>query len=259
MANLYIILEVTRTASQEEIKASYRKLAKRYHPDTSKKQCAKSREQFQQVTDAYEILSNPQKRSLYDQGHIDHKGQTIKNPFKDFHPKKPPSKPQQDIQKTLAYSIKLNFQESLTGVEKTLTLGGKKVTVTIPKGTDHKSTLKFPIDKTQTLALTVYVSPHPHLRREGPHMHLDLPLTLGEALSGGKVEVPTLKGPVLLKIPPSVQSGTILTMNGLGVPGNKPGNQYVKIIISPPDGDTNSLKNLIKSWEKSNPYNPRNF
>lgn len=287
MDKLYHILEISHRATQEEIKASYRRLAKLYHPDTNPHASQEKTEHFQKIRDAYGILSNPEQRSLYDQGNITCDGKKARNagpkpsnPFKGFNmddlftnlnrrPSANPSQektsrtpqPEKKDHDTTSFSLKLSFEESCLGAKKMLTIKGMKRELVIPPGVTNKSTLELSFDKeTQSKAfITLYVASHPSLQRENQHLQLDLPITLSESVSGGKVEIPTLQGPVMLKIPPATRSGHILTLKGKGIPGKNPGDLHIKIIITPPEEANESLKESLKNWEKSNPYNPRGF
>jgi len=104
----------------------------------------------------------------------------------------------------------------------------------------------------------VKVRPHAIYRREGRDIHVDLPISLSEAVLGAKVETPTVHGPVTLTVPKGANSGTVLRLKGKGVPATKQdpaGDQYVTLRVTlPKDGDKD-LEDFIKSW--GNTYDPR--
>jgi len=110
------------------------------------------------------------------------------------------------------------------------------------------------------LYIVTRVRPHPRLERRGQDLHLDLPLTIGEALFGAMVEVPTPTGAVKLRVPPGSQSGTKLRLRGKGVPvmkGGGAGDLYVVLQIQlPPDGDER-VREAVKVIEASYGRNPR--
>ena len=114
----------------------------------------------------------------------------------------PRIKPTQIKPRKLSYSLKLSFQESCLGTKKFINIKGVKKELVIPPGVNNKSTLELLLDKTthSKAFITLYVAPHTHLKRLNQNIYLDLPITLSESVSGGKVEIPTLQGPSMLKI-----------------------------------------------------------
>lgn len=263
-STLYQILEVSHRATHNEIKASYRRLAKIYHPDANPHSSKERAEHFQKIRQAYDILSNPEQKTLYDD-ECKKNGLKYQSEFsvddlfsymnRQFNETSSAAK--HENEHTSSYSLKLSFIEACLGTTKPLMFDNKKIDITIPSGTTHKSTLTFDYSEGKRAIIMFYVAPHPSLKRQDQDIFLDLPITLSESVSGGKVEIPTLYGPVLLHIPPCVKSGTILTLKEKGIPGKKKGDQLVKILITPPKTNTNSLQEILKKWEKENPYNPR--
>jgi len=234
MRTLYAILEVGDQATLEEIKGSYRRLAKLYHPDANAEEAKKTMGLFQKIQEAYEILSDPGQRFLYDQKELSKNG--LKNPswstdLKDSF--------QNDskVNSSFSCSLKLTFIEACLGTKKAITINGEKLEIAIPSGIHHKSTLEIAL-KTMSLKkirVTFYVAPHPVLKRLGNHIYLHLPITLGESVSGGQVEIPTLYGSYMLKILSYTSSENEIILKGKGVPGENPGDQYVKILVTPPE------------------------
>jgi DnaJ-class molecular chaperone len=108
--------------------------------------------------------------------------------------------------------------------------------------------------------ITIKIEPHPYYRREGHDLHLDLPITLNEALHGAKVKVPTLGGPVVMVIPPGANAGQVFKLKGKGIPGysiHPAGDQFVTLQIVLPDQSDSNLNDIVKRWEAAHPYDPR--
>jgi DnaJ-class molecular chaperone len=98
------------------------------------------------------------------------------------------------------------------------------------------------------------VAPHPFFRREGDDIVLDLPVTLQEAVLGASVEVPTVKGPISLRIPPGSRSGTRLRLRGRGIGA---GHQYVVLQVVLPPGEEPALAEFLRGWTPEHPVDPR--
>ncbi len=106
--------------------------------------------------------------------------------------------------------------------------------------------------------ITIAIAPHSYLERDGRDLRMDLPITLKEAIGGGKVEVPTLYGPVSLTVPPNSNSFRVLRLKGKGLPGaaaEAAGDLYVRLIVTLPEPPDPKLAALLKEWD--NPYDPR--
>ena len=99
------------------------------------------------------------------------------------------------------------------------------------------------------------MAPHPYFRREGSDILLDLPVTLGEAVLGGKVEVPTPTGRVAMSLPKGANSGTKLRLKGRGVASK--GDLYVTLRIVLPEGGDKALEDFVRSWTPSRSDDPR--
>ncbi len=104
--------------------------------------------------------------------------------------------------------------------------------------------------------LHVSVAPHPYFTRDGNDLRLDLPVTLGEAVLGGKVPVPTLTGPVSLTVPAGANSGTVMRLKGKGIQsGGTTGDLYVKLQVALPEKPDAELKKFAEGWKAD--YDPR--
>jgi DnaJ-class molecular chaperone len=168
----------------------------------------------------------------------------------------------QDI--TAALTITLG--EAATGTSKRVQLpAGKEVDVKIPAGLNDGQTIRL---KGQGLAgsggrvgdllIVVSVAPHPVFTREGSDLRLDLPITLYEAVLGGKVRVPTLDGAVELAIPAGTNSGRTFRLKGKGFPAKHgKGDLLACVRITLPDGSDGDLAELMRTWQATKPYDPR--
>ena len=169
----------------------------------------------------------------------------------------------QDIQAALTITL----PEAAKGVKKRVQLPtGKEVEVKIPAGLDEGQQIRLkgqglpgpgggnPGD----LLITVTVTPHPLFQRDGVDLRLDLPVTLYEAVLGGKVRVPTLDGTVELAIPAGTNSGRTFRLKGKGFPGKeRKGDLLATVRIVLPEGQDADLDALVRKWRDSKPYDPR--
>ncbi len=107
--------------------------------------------------------------------------------------------------------------------------------------------------------LTIHVTPHPHFRRDGDDLHLDLPVTVAEAYHGAKVKVPTVEGSVALKVPAGTQSGSVVRLRGKGVErkGRPTGDLFVHFLIRIPTGGGAEVKELVDKLAKFQEDDPR--
>lgn len=175
-----------------------------------------------------------------------------------------PGVPGQD----LTFTLEVGFLEAALGAKKKVTLPEVgHVEVQIPKGSAEGTTLRLrgkglagfggaaPGDALISLTLR----PHPVFRREGFDIHVIVPITLDEAVLGGKVLVPTIDGPVSVAVPAGASSGRVMRLRGRGVtrPKGAPGDQLVELrIVTPPQVDE-ALRGFMTDWRKSHPYDPR--
>ncbi len=281
MADPYSILGVSKGADEKAIKSAYRKLAKELHPDKNKDN-PKAAERFSDVTRAYDLLSDPQKRAAYDRGEIDENGQP-RSPFGagfgsggpfgaggpgqgggfDFAggidlgdifdglfgggPRPQPGRraeagpPPRGA--NIAYEHLVSFTDAARLEPQRITLrDGKTVEFKLPAGVVSGQQIRIP-GKGQPgpggngdAMVTLKIGKHPFYERDGDHIRLDLPVSLKEAISGAKVKVPTLDGPVMLTIPKAAQSGTVLRIKGRGFSkkGGERGDQLVTLQIRLP-------------------------
>lgn len=159
-----------------------------------------------------------------------------------------------------SYEIEVGFVEALKGATARITLDwGKTLEVKIPAGVRDGQQIrlkgqgarKSPISKAGDALLTVKVKPHDYFTRKDNDIHVDLPISLREAVLGAKVRAPTIDGSVTLTIPPNSSGGTMLRLREKGVraaSGGKAGDQYVRLQIVLPERPDPALEKLVKSW-----------
>ena len=290
----YKVLGVAKTADKNEIRKAYRKLAKKYHPDVNPGN-AKAEAKFKEASAAFALLNNKEERARYDRGEIDASGnptapqgfagQTHGYPggfapggFEDIsdilsdlfgsHQRGGRSQSFAFRGEDIHYTLNVTFLEAVNGASKQVKMAdGKQLKITIPAGTKQGDLLRLrrqgrpgqgggpPGDA----IVEIKVSPHPFFKRDGNNIRLDLPITLGEAVSGGKVPVPTPTGIVSLTISPNTSSGKVLRLKGKGVPSRKgkAGDLLVRLMITLPDKPDKTLKKCIQDWQEKESYNPR--
>ena len=171
-----------------------------------------------------------------------------------------------DLDVNVAMSVSL--EEAVKGGDKRVRLPtGKELNVKVPAGVVEGQQIRLrgqgetaqghpPGD----LLITVHIAPHPYFKVDGADIRLDLPITLYEAVLGGKVRVPTLGGAVELSIPKNTSSGRTFRLKGKGLPkqGGAAGDLFVTTRIMLPDGNDADLEALMEKWRDGHPYNPRN-
>ena len=171
-----------------------------------------------------------------------------------------------DLDVTVAMSVSL--EEAVKGGEKRVRLpNGKELNVKIPAGVIEGQQIRLrgqgetaPGHPPGDLLITVHIAPHAFFKVDGSDLRVDLPITLYEAVLGGKVRVPTLGGAVELSIPKNTSSGRTFRLKGKGLPkpAGTPGDLFVTTRIMLPDGNDSELEALMQKWRDGHPYNPRN-
>jgi DnaJ-class molecular chaperone len=284
----YKILGVDKSASEEEVKKAFRKLAHAYHPDKSTGDEAK----FKEVSEAYAVLSDKKKRAQYDavgsMGGAGGFGGAGFNPndfgfdFSGFGAQGFDAGDLGDILSSIfggrrvrrgrdiAVDIELSFQESIFGAERKVVINSKlvkqkEVSINVPPGIDDGQMVRLsgmgetleggvPGD----LYVKVHVRKHPYLRKEGYNLVMDLKIKLSEGLLGSERTIATLDGEVTMKVPAGTKPGTILRIKGKGVPyagsnstgkGGR-GDLYVRISIDMPEKLSKEQKKLVEELKK---------
>jgi DnaJ-class molecular chaperone len=169
----------------------------------------------------------------------------------------------------ISYTAPIGFLDAAAGAKKRIRLSdGKVLEITIPAGTEDRQTLRL---KGKGAAgaggapagdafVEVHIEPHSFFTRKDCDVHLELPVSLQEAVLGATVQVPTVHGKVAMKIPPGSNTGATLRLKGKGIrdrKGGGKGDQYVKLKLALPDQPDKELKGFVERWSKGRDDNPR--
>jgi curved DNA-binding protein len=265
----YKVLGVHSSATPEEIKKAYRTLAKRYHPDKARGDKA-AEDRFKEVNEAHDVLSDPAKRTKYDQFGADwkryeasgaqpggfdwskytsgHSDQRRGSAFDDLfemlfgHPgnqdraRRTAVQPGEDIEAETA----LTLEEAYRGTARLIQVHGETIRVTIKAGVEDQQVLRIPGKggrgrgggSNGNLFLTIRITPHPVYRRTGNNLHRVLPVDLYTALLGGKTSIETMKGKVKVNIPKGTPNGKELRLRGIGMPDHARKNVFGDLMVT---------------------------
>jgi DnaJ-class molecular chaperone len=167
----------------------------------------------------------------------------------------------------VAAEVTISLTESAKGTTRRVQLPtGKELDVKIPAGLGEGKQIRLrgqglpgPGGAAGDVLITVHVAPHPQFVRDGDDLRVDVPVTLYEAVLGGKVRVPTLDGAVELNVPAGTSSGRTFRIGGKGMPtaSGKPGDLYATVKIVLPEREDRELENLMRKWQHERPYDPR--
>jgi DnaJ-class molecular chaperone len=298
--NPYEVLGVKKEATADEIRTAYRALAKKHHPDLNPgNKAAEAR--FKEISAAYDLLSDAEKRARFDRGEIDESGNEKPRAYayQDFAEGAPGAKYRsnaegmspEDLDDLFSffgrggfgqgaargegatihmrggdrqYALTVDFLDAVNGAKQRLELApGKSLDVTIPAGVRDGQILRLAGQGAPGLGggpagdalIEIRVAPHALFRREGGDILLDLPVTLSEAVLGGRITVPTPSGTVTMTVPPHSNTGTVLRLRGKGVAGK--GDELVTLKIVLPSGSDAELEGFVKDWAAKHPYDPR--
>ncbi len=317
--DLYTELGVSKTATQNEIRSAYRKLAKKFHPDRNPGN-KQAEEKFKRVQDAYDILGDEKKRQDYDQfgkagvGQFVNEGgnqyytwgegtkvkyDDLEDLFSAFgggggddrasvfeqifggrggRTRRTATQPRgpvkgQDVERV----VNLTFDQAIHGtkVELDLVYNGRRgekrqaITVKIPPNVADGQKIRArgkggpgqSGGDNGDLIIVCRVARHPHFRREGHDIHLDVPISVTEAILGTKVDVPTLHGTITVTIPPGTSSGAKLRLREKGIPaagnGSTPGDQIITVQIEVPNSLDEEGRSAIESVKEALETEPR--
>jgi curved DNA-binding protein len=278
----YAILGVEPSAGEAEIKTAYRRLARKYHPDVSKE--AGAEEKFKAVNEAYEALRDPQKRAAYDQlraqgyrpgddvrpgpGGFDGGGFDFEEifgnaggngGFSDFFESlfgrrsaggaSRGAPPRGDTRAKFAVPLQAVYD----GGSVRINLGDRQLDVRVPKGVKPGQVIRLAGQGSGggNLLLEVEYAAHPQFEVDGRNILYTLQLAPWHAALGTTVSVPTLGGPVELKVPPDSEAGRKLRLRGRGLPGSPPGDQIVELEITAPRAATERQQTLYRMMARA--------
>jgi DnaJ-class molecular chaperone len=287
----YKTLGVNKDASQEEIQKAYRRRAKKLHPDLNPGD-RQAEEQFKDLSAAYDLLSDPDKRARFDRCEIDASGaeRTERNYYRDFGERRAGNPYATDAAfadfsdftdaddimsaffgrsgqrnrsrrgSDVRYSLDIDFLDAANGGTRTITLpDGSTLDVKIPPGTRDGQVLRlrgkgqpaFGDGPPGNALIEVHVRPHPLFRREGDDIHIELPISVRDAVLGGKLRAPTPTGTVTMTIPKWSNTGAKLRLKGRGIlrPNGSRGDEFVTLKIVLPEKPDPQLERCIGQWQ----------
>jgi DnaJ-class molecular chaperone len=307
----YRTLNVPRDADQAAIKQAYRKLAKMLHPDRNPGS-ARAEQRFKEVSQAYDLLSDPVKRAKYDRGEIDADGRP-RQAFRGFEFAGDPQSAAESIFGKMfggafgrgfggpfgegsgsgrsqfrfddlreaagaaragarqarrgadrRYRLEVDFATAALGGKQRLHLdGGRAIEVVVPPGAEAGSTLRLkgqgdrgsPGGAAGDALVELAIRPHPLFTRKGNDIHIELPISVPEAVLGASVPVPTIDGPVRINVPAGSNSGRTLRLRGRGIaqPDGRRGDQYVRLLVVLPEASDSELE----AWARRRNYDVR--
>lgn len=294
----YELLGVKRDASQKDIQSAYRKLAKKLHPDLNPGDKT-AEDKFKAISAAYAIVGDEDKRKKFDSGEIDASGaeQAPRGYYRDYAGAAGAGGARyqntsgfsdfgdgEDIfssffsrrgrgQSTMQgqdrhFTMEVEFLDAVNGATRQVSLpDGPALEVKIPPGTRDGQTLRlrgkgeagFNGGKPGDALIDIKVRPHRFYNRDGDDIRLDLPISLYEAVAGGKIRVPTPSGPLSVSIPPNSNTGKVMRLKGKGVAKRtgEPGDLYVTLKVVLPEGGDAALSAFVSSWEAGKQQDPR--
>jgi DnaJ-class molecular chaperone len=291
----YKVLGVTRDASDEDVKAAFRRLAKASHPDLNPSNRVAAEERFKKLNAAFAIVGDPEKRAQFDRGEIDAAGEPRRTYQRSYagagaggRPRGRPATEDfgfgdifSDIfgnrggagfaprGQDARYTLEVEFLEAASGAKKRVTLPeGGVLDLNVPEGVTDGQVLRLkgkgmpgPRGGEAGDALVeIKVRTHPDFKRQGDDILADVPITIDEAVLGAKIEVPTISGRVQLAIPKGTNSGRVFRLKAKGVRNAQigtTGDQLVTVRIVLPEVIDEKLAYFLSEWRQKHAYDPR--
>jgi DnaJ-class molecular chaperone len=306
----YQELGVSRTASADDIRKAFRKLAKQNHPDTNPNN-NEAEERFKRVSAAFDIVGDVAKRKKFDAGEIDADGRETARGFSGGQgPWGPPpggyagsgrrgSYQSESVEgadlgdilgemfggarggrggagggfggfsqrgSDVRAKLEIKLEEAIRGGKKRIAFSdGRTIDVTIPKGAQEGQTLRLKGQGSPGRAgpgdafIELSLAPHPIFRREGEVLVMDVPVTVYDAVLGGKVDAPTPDGMVTLTVPKGANTGARLRLKGRGFADaqGRRGDLFARLVVTLPDASDPELEAFAEAWRQKRPYAPR--
>ena len=302
--NPYAVLGLAPTASDSDIRAAFRKLAKKYHPDRNPDD-KRAEDKFKEISAAFDVIGDPDRRKKFDRGEIDEEGRERTHPFGQWSSRRgsgaggygpgygqgggpeagasfedlgdifsdlfggarrPQARPTRG--RDIRYRLDVDFLDAANGAKKRVTMpDGRTLDLAVPPGLEDGQTLRLrgQGEKGPAGAGDVYVEvkiiPHKSFERKGNDIYVEAPITLKEAVLGGKITAPTIAGDVTVTAPKWSSSGTVLRLRGRGIAksGGAAGDQYVKLKIMLPEGGDAALEEFVKQWDSADEKERKHF
>ena len=270
--NYYNILDIPEDADTPAIKSAYRKLAQKYHPDRDTGDEAK----FQEIEEAYRILSNNEKRQEYEflrqnpRGHSFRGGINMEDIFNQFRGFQGFEDFPGDIfnirrdgtsyrvNTIVEHAIQISIQEAYTGVSKDVSVNGNSYTIDIPAGVDNGNRMRLQNlhDESQQIIFKIYVINNTSYRREKSNLILNLTINCFEAIIGTTKTIETISNKKLnVTIHPGLQPGQTIALRGKGMPilnGSGYGDLYIVVNVSIPKNLTTEQKQMLSELINTN-------
>ncbi len=288
----YSVLGLSRTASDDDIRRAFRRLAKELHPDLNPGN-AGTADRFKRASAAYELLGDPEKRRRYDAGEIDASGEP-RRAYQQAGAGRPGGGPGPDFGfgdmfsdlfgqagargaggggfslrgQDMRYTLDVDFMEAVLGARKRVTMPeGGQLDLTVPEGVKDGQVLRLKGKGGPGIRggaagdalVEVRIRPHAYFKRIDDDIHLEVPITLDEAVLGARIEVPTASGRVSVNVPKGTSSGQALRLKGKGVRNAGSavaGDQIITVRIVLPEKIDESLAYFLAEWRKKNAYDP---
>jgi len=266
----YKILGIEKKASAAEIKSAYRKLARKYHPDLNPND-TDAKKNFQQINEANEVLSDPEKRKKYDkygkdwkqaeqfenanqnqEQQSDYRGQRYSRAqsggdFSDFFESMFGGSSNAGRSRQVKFrgedynaKLQLSLSDAFKTHKQTLTVNGRNIRITIPAGIENGQTIKISGHggpginggPDGDLYITFSIANHPGINRMGDDLYIHVDIDLYVAVLGGEITIDTLSGKVKLKVKPETQNGSKVKLKGKGFPVYKADGQSGDLYIT---------------------------